>query len=79
MIKSRLQQRDEIINQQRQQRYRGTWDCILKIYKQDNFIGFFRGVVPNVLKVAPSSAITFLVYEESLLLLKQDKIFSDVS
>jgi hypothetical protein len=28
--------------------------------------GFFRGVVPNALKVAPSAALTFLVYEEAM-------------
>ena len=38
--------------------------------RKDGFLGFFRGAVPNALKVAPSSAITFLVYEECLKILK---------
>jgi solute carrier family 25 folate transporter 32 len=68
VVKSRLQQRDLHYNTPR---YNGTWDCIVKIWRQDRILGFFRGVVPNALKVAPSSAITFLVYEECLHYLKQ--------
>ncbi len=33
--------------------------------------GFFRGVVPNAMKVAPSAAITFLVYEECMKTFKE--------
>ncbi len=33
---------------------------------KERLVGFFRGVLPNSLKVAPSSALTFLVYEETL-------------
>ena len=29
-------------------------------------MGFFRGVGPNALKTAPSAAITFVVYEETI-------------
>jgi hypothetical protein len=32
--------------------------------RSDGLRGFFRGVLPNALKVAPSAAITFFVYEE---------------
>jgi len=47
-------------------RYTGTWDCIKKIWKFEGIAGFFRGVVPSVVKVAPQAAITFLVYEECI-------------
>ena len=36
--------------------------------------GFFRGLAPNCLKVAPSAAVTFLVYEEALKLLDQHHV-----
>jgi hypothetical protein len=32
-------------------------------------VGFFRGAVPNALRVAPSAALTFLVYEEMMKLM----------
>lgn len=63
VIKSRLQHRENLNH------YNGTIDCFLKIWRNEGIIGYFRGVVPNALKVAPSAAITFLVYEETLKLL----------
>lgn len=41
------------------------WLCTC-VCRKERLLGFFRGVVPNALKVAPSSALTFLVYEEAL-------------
>ena len=41
-------------------------DCIFKIWKHEGPGGYFRGIVPNVLKVAPGAALTFVVYEECL-------------
>ncbi len=77
VIKSRLQQREiDPANSNGsgvERRYKGTIDCIVKIWKQDRAVGFFRGIIPNILKVVPSSALTFLVYEETL------KILSDSS
>eukprot|EP01036_Dinobryon_divergens_P036853 gene36853-48068_t len=72
LVKSRLQQR-EVFNEElniRRPKYTGTIDCFLKIWRKDGIVGFFRGAVPNALKVAPSSAVTFLVYEECLKILR---------
>lgn len=38
--------------------------------RSEGALGFFRGVIPNSLKVAPSAALTFLVYEEVLKLMR---------
>ena len=40
-------------------------------HRKEGFKGFFRGLIPNCLKVAPGAAVTFLVYEESLKLLRK--------
>ena len=61
VIKARLQQRETGMARWR---YRGTWDCILKIWRFEGLVGFFKGCVPNALKTAPSAAITFYVYEQ---------------
>ena len=53
-----------------QPKYTTTRDCIMKIWKNEGFVGFFRGFSLNVLKVAPAAAITFVVYEESLKILR---------
>jgi len=67
VIKSRLQQR-AILNQG-PPKYSGMIDCIFKIWRNEGVFGFFKGVVPNVIKVVPSAAVTFLVYEETMKLL----------
>ena len=70
VIKSRLQQRSqtaellasgevEIVKRE----YYGVIHCASKIWKCEGFIGFFKGAIPNALRVAPSAAITFVVYE----------------
>ena len=33
------------------------------VFRQDGFRGFFRGLLPNVLRVLPGTCITFVVYE----------------
>ncbi len=55
--------------------YKGSIDTIRKIWmsgvvcsilvcRNEGVAGFYKGIVPNVLRVAPSAAITFFVYEE---------------
>ncbi len=70
VIKSRLQQRSqrtelsatgEIEIVQRQ--YRGIMDSVKRIWVNEGIFGFFKGCLPNAIRVAPSAAITFVVYE----------------
>lgn len=63
VIKSRIQQREASFGEVR---YSGMLDCIVKTWRHEGLFGFLRGVVPNALKVAPSAALTFVVYEETL-------------
>ncbi|ACI64160.1 hypothetical protein THAPS_38111, partial [Thalassiosira pseudonana CCMP1335] len=59
VIKARLQQRS-------QREYSGVIDCVGKIWRNEGVGGFFKGCVTNALRVAPSAAITFVVYESVL-------------
>lgn len=43
--------------------YHGVVDCATKIWKREGVIGFFKGGIANAIRVAPSAAITFVVYE----------------
>ena len=36
--------------------------------------GFYKGLVPNVLRVMPQSALTFLVYESVMRLLAERQV-----
>ena len=47
------------------QRYGGMLDAVHFIWKDAGVRGFYRGLAPNLLRVLPSSAVTFLVYERT--------------
>lgn len=43
--------------------YNGVIDCTKRIWLHEGIYGFFKGCVPNAIRVAPSAAVTFVVYE----------------
>ncbi|CAI5512102.1 unnamed protein product, partial [Closterium sp. Naga37s-1] len=43
--------------------YRGMIDALRKIVATEGVEGLYKGVLPSVIKAAPSAAITFFVYE----------------
>ena len=43
--------------------YRNTAHALVTIYKNEGIVGFYKGMLPNLLKVAPSVAIAFVTYE----------------
>jgi len=59
VAKSRLQQRFS----QGEAQYKGLWDCIQKTWAKEGAGGFYKGFTANILRVAPSSALTLLAYE----------------
>jgi solute carrier family 25 folate transporter 32 len=61
VVKSRLQQQGA-----NSLKYDSTMASLRLMWANEGLRGFFRGVVPNCLKVAPSAALTFLVYEEMM-------------
>lgn len=51
-------------SQQRQQ-FRGIVHVLTFLYRRHGITAWFRGAAPSVLKAAPNSAVTFMVYERS--------------
>lgn len=43
--------------------YKSIWDAIKIIVRQEGFRGLYKGIVPNLLKVAPSMASSWLSFE----------------
>jgi len=43
--------------------YKSIWDAIATIIRQEGFRGLYKGIVPNLLKVAPSMASSWLSFE----------------
>ena len=68
-IRARLQQYDAA------KTYSGLLDVIRKTYRNEGFLAFYKGVIPNTLRVIPTTVVTFLVYENTKLYLP--KLFED--
>lgn len=71
VIKSRMQQRSDSIEltddgaiRKVRREYSGLVGTAQKIYTREGVAGFFRGCIPNAVRVAPGAAVTFVVYEE---------------
>jgi solute carrier family 25 phosphate transporter 23/24/25/41 len=46
-------------------RYKGFRDVLYKTIQRDGYRGLYRGLVPNLAKVAPAVSISYLVYERA--------------
>lgn len=49
--------------------YKNARDVVAEIWKAEGVSGFYKGLGPNLLRVVPSSCVTFLVYENTKLYL----------
>jgi solute carrier family 25 phosphate transporter 23/24/25/41 len=43
--------------------YKSIWDAVRTITTQEGVFGLYKGIVPNLLKVAPSMASSWLAFE----------------
>ncbi|MCI20414.1 calcium-binding mitochondrial carrier protein SCaMC-1, partial [Trifolium medium] len=43
--------------------YKGMCDAFLRTFQREGFRGFYKGLLPNLLKVVPAASITYMVYE----------------
>ncbi len=66
VIRARIQQRQDAA---RARMYDSGWHALRVTLRREGPLGLYRGLLPNVLRVMPQSAITFLVYEKVMQLL----------
>lgn len=60
--------------QDQHNRYNGVIDVIKRTWRNEGTIGFYKGIIPNLIRVTPACCITFVVYENvSRFLLGQQK------
>ena len=45
--------------------YRGAVDAVVQTWKREGIRGFYKGLGPNLVRVLPSTCVTFLVYENT--------------
>ena len=59
LVRARLQMYDA------EKLYSGARDVMNQVWKQEGLRGFYKGIGPNLLRVLPSTCVTFLVYENT--------------
>ena len=57
VVRSRLQTYDA------KKTYKSARDVASQLWRREGLLGFYKGLGPNLLRVVPSSCVTFLVYE----------------
>ena len=45
--------------------YKGAWDVVRQVARKEGIQGFYKGMGPNIVRVLPSTCVTFLVYENT--------------
>ncbi|CAL8074454.1 unnamed protein product [Orchesella dallaii] len=51
--------------QDQHRNYEGVMDVLRQTWRNEGIKGFYKGLVPNLTRVVPATAITFVVYEKS--------------
>ncbi|CAJ1061942.1 mitochondrial folate transporter/carrier-like [Xyrichtys novacula] len=49
--------------QDQHNKYNGVIDVIGRTWRNEGAIGFYKGIIPNLIRVTPACCITFVVYE----------------
>lgn len=49
--------------------YKSARDVVAQVWRKEGLRGFYKGLGPNLLRVMPSTWVTFLVYEKAKVLL----------
>ena len=52
--------------QDQHQRYKNVFELISKTYKHEKIYGFYKGLLPCLIRVTPAASLTFIVYENLL-------------
>lgn len=66
LLRTRLQAQGTVLHPPT---YTGIWDVTVKTIQGEGYRGLFKGVTPNLMKVAPAVSISYIVYENSKALL----------
>ncbi|KND92672.1 Calcium-binding mitochondrial carrier SAL1 [Tolypocladium ophioglossoides CBS 100239] len=62
VVRTRLQTQGTVMHKAT---YTGIWDVTQKTIQREGYRGLYKGLTPNLLKVAPALSITWVVYENS--------------
>lgn len=57
--------------QDQHREYKNLMDVISKTFKNESIYGFYKGLIPCLLRVTPAASLTFIVYENLLIFLNR--------
>jgi hypothetical protein len=65
ILRTRLFQRAEVSSHglSKKYKYSGSGDVISRTFRHEGIGGFFKGMLPHLMKAAPSAALTLTFYE----------------
>ena len=49
------------------------WRCMVHIVRQEGYLALYKGLLPGILKAAPASAVTFLVFSQTGALIERTR------
>ena len=61
VVKTRIM--NENIVRNRHLVYTSTYSCFVKILRTEGLLGFYKGLVPNWVRIGPHTTISFLIFE----------------
>ena len=61
VIRTRIQQNQFI--ESPDMKYKGIFDCAVKIRQLEGYRGFYKGFIPSTIRAVPSNAIFFFFFE----------------
>jgi solute carrier family 25 folate transporter 32 len=77
VLRSRLMA--QRLSDPQEMRYKGVLDMIRRIAREEGLRGYYRGLLPNLLRTVPNAAITFTTYELIQRFLLRSTAFSAAS
>ncbi|KAF9935208.1 mitochondrial thiamine pyrophosphate transporter [Linnemannia zychae] len=50
-----------------------VWGCMTQIVQQEGYLALYKGLLPGILKAAPASAVTFLVFTQASAFIERNR------
>lgn len=74
VVKTRMQNQNNITNKL----YKNGFDCCKKLWQQNKIKSFYKGIIPQILGVAPEKAVKFYIYNKIITNFDYNNIYTHI-